>query len=154
MKKHVTRRLRLRESQNDFIKLIIEGTPVKILIVDDSSFSRTQMKHLLKQLDLGEDIEILEADGAVKGNLLFDQEAPDLVLTDLVMPEVQGDAVVKHVRSQSQTCFISVVSANVQERVQSAMVELGADYFLEKPFNIKKLLALFEAYNNKRDSQR
>ncbi|MBF0288972.1 MAG: response regulator [SAR324 cluster bacterium] len=120
---------------------------MKILVIDDSGFSRMQMKNILKQV--APDAQILEADGAQKAMDLYDQEMPELVLTDLVMPEIKGDAVVRHVRSKNSDSFVAVVSANVQDRVQEEMKELGADYFLEKPIKLEKVQAVFAAYEQK-----
>ncbi len=125
-------------------RMNILGEPMKILVIDDSGFSRMQMKNILKQVT--PDAQILEADGAQKAIEIYDQEIPELVLTDLVMPEIKGDAVVRHVRSQSSDTFVAVVSANVQDRVQDEMKDLGANYFLEKPIKLEKVQALLEVY--------
>lgn len=120
---------------------------MKLLLIDDSRFSRKQMISTLQQLD--PNLEILEAGLAKEGRDLFDQTSPDLVLTDLVMPEEKGDTVIKHIRSKGSDCFVAVVSANIQEGVQREMMELGADFFLEKPIKQTKVEALMKAYYEK-----
>ncbi len=121
---------------------------MKILVIDDSNFSRVSTIKLLKEFK--PDAEIIEADGGQAGIELFETESPDLVITDLLMPEVSGEIVVKQIRPKNQTCFICVLSANVQETVQQEFIELGADLFLEKPISPKKIQMLMASYAQKK----
>jgi len=123
---------------------------VKILLIDDSKFSRMSMIKLLREA-LPE-AEIIEAGGSSEGIEMFDAENPDVILTDLVMPDMNGDGVVKHIRSKNQTCFVGVSSANIQRMVQEEMIEAGADIFLEKPISMPKINDLLEALQKKNQS--
>lgn len=96
--------------------------------------------------------EIIEAGGSSEGIEMFDAENPDVILTDLVMPDMNGDGVVKHIRSKNQTCFVGVSSANIQRMVQEEMIEAGADIFLEKPISMPKINDLLEALQKKNQS--
>ncbi|MBF0277761.1 MAG: response regulator [SAR324 cluster bacterium] len=124
---------------------------MKILIIDDSWFAREAGKRKLKELGNPE-IEFLEADGAQEGMNLFDQESPDMVITDLVMPDIRGEAVVEHIRAKSQNSFIVVCSANIQKRVQDDVIERGADLFIKKPFNLESCQQLMATYQNKKNA--
>lgn len=120
---------------------------MKVLLIDDSNFSLTMMKNTMAALF--PDAEITCTTDAQEGVEMFNREAPDLVVTDLLMPEITGEDIVKHVRSANSQCFICVASANIQETVQQELIEMGADLFLEKPVNPKKAKALLEQYMEK-----
>lgn len=120
---------------------------MKILIIDDSKFSRMQTKNILKKIEA--DFQLIEADRALSGNHLFDQENPDITIVDLIMPEQKGDAVIQHVRAKDDRSFVAVLSANIQEKIKKELLSLGADLFIEKPVNLEKLKKMLEAYKNK-----
>jgi CheY-like chemotaxis protein len=73
-------------------------------------------------------------------------EAPDLVLTDVMMPETDGLTLVRSLRAEPGWREIPtvVVSARVQETDQQAAMNAGADAFLAKPFSIRQLRAVLE----------
>ncbi|MBF0239672.1 MAG: response regulator [SAR324 cluster bacterium] len=123
---------------------------MKILLVDDSGFSRKSTSNLLQKLD--KEIEIMEADSVTRALEIFNKTTPDLVITDLVMPDQKGDALIKTLRAQGQTLFIAVLSANIQQLVQDEMLRIGADFFLGKPVNLEKLQKLMDAYKTKTNS--
>jgi len=123
---------------------------MKILVIDDSRFSRMLLKKELKYLEAG--VEILEAESAKEGIHIFDRESPDMVITDMVMPEMDGLEVVKYVRSKNQDCFVAMLSANVQERVQREVADLGADMFVEKPVKGKKVYSILNEYAKKSEA--
>lgn len=124
---------------------------MKVLIIDDSVFSRQSIKRALKEIN--PDMQIIEADRAMKGIEIFKQETPDLVLTDLVMPEVKGDTVVKYIHENAPECFVAMISANIQERVKDEIKQLGANCFVEKPIKIEKLEELLKVYKSFKENQ-
>jgi len=117
---------------------------MKILIVDDSRFSRSMLLKWFRQI-IPEAV-ILEAAGGEEGISLFDREAPELIVTDLVMPAVTGDQVIRHIRALNQRCYIAVLSANIQTKVQQQMKAIGVDLFLEKPVTAEKVQTLVTAF--------
>ena len=120
---------------------------MKILIIEDSNFSMVLMERRL--LEIWPDSEIIMAAEGQLGINRFDQENPDLVVTDLLMPDVTGETIVKHVRTQNKQCFICVASANVQKMIQQELKEMGADLFIEKPISPEKAQILKENYDQK-----
>jgi len=72
---------------------------------------------------------------------LLDSVMPDLVLLDVMMPEIDGLTMLRQLRSQSEWTDIPVIvaSAKVQSEDISAAFEAGADVFLPKPFTAKEL---------------
>lgn len=73
---------------------------------------------------------------------LLETEHIDLVLLDIVMPDMDGHAVCRHIRSDSATEFLPVVMITASGREQRlAALESGADDFITKPFDQSELLA-------------
>lgn len=123
---------------------------MKVLLIDDSNFSLNMMK---KQLtELLPDADIVGTNDAREGIEIFDRDSPDLVVTDLLMPDITGEAIVKHVRSTERQCFVCVASANIQKTVQQELIDLGADLFLEKPINQEKGQKLLDLLSQKSDA--
>jgi two-component system, OmpR family, KDP operon response regulator KdpE len=69
---------------------------------------------------------------------------PDLVITDLSMPNMDGLALCRHIREQSQVPII-VLSVKGEERTKVEALDAGADDYVTKPFNINELLARVRA---------
>lgn len=123
---------------------------IKILIVDDSRFTRLMIKKLLRDLDL--EIQILEAGCGKEAIEVFQQESPDLMTLDLLMPGMHGSEVLKLIRSDNKSCFIAVVSSDIQESTRTQINALGANLFIGKPLTSEKLTALIQDYRNFRKS--
>lgn len=69
---------------------------------------------------------------------------PDLVITDLRMPNMDGLALCRHIRKQSQVPII-VLSVKGEEKTKVEALDAGADDYVTKPFNINELLARVRA---------
>jgi two-component system KDP operon response regulator KdpE len=69
---------------------------------------------------------------------------PDLVITDLRMPNMDGLALCRHIREQSQVPII-VLSVKGEEKTKVEALDAGADDYVTKPFNINELLARVRA---------
>jgi two-component system KDP operon response regulator KdpE len=69
---------------------------------------------------------------------------PDLVITDLRMPNMDGLALCRHIRDQSQIPII-VLSVKGEEKTKVEALDAGADDYVTKPFNINELLARVRA---------
>src|SRR6185503_6014193 len=70
----------------------------------------------------------------------WDAERPDLILLDLGLPDLDGTAVVRHVRRDATTPIL-ILSARADERVKVATLEAGADDYVTKPFGMDELRA-------------
>lgn len=110
---------------------------MKILICDDSQFIRKRLATALSELNG----EIFEAkDGAEALNLLAEKTF-DLVLLDLLMPNVSGKEVLDKMHEQKINCPVIVLSADIQETTLKYCMEKGAVAFLNKPPKTEELIA-------------
>ena len=104
----------------------------RFLIVDDSLFQRKNLGKFVKQL--GSEV-VGEAANGMEAIALYQKLSPDMVLMDLVMPEMEGiDAVEKLLEFDEDAKIIVVSSLGYSEIVDKAL-SLGAKQFITKPVN-------------------
>ena len=116
--------------------------PQKILIVDDNEDNRILLTGFLQPM--GFDVE--EAENGAIAIEVAQTFRPDAIVTDLVMPVMDGKKMIAQIKQQSQLKDIPIfmTSANSQTIVQPA--EIDCDEFLAKPIKLEKLLDLLENY--------
>ena len=108
-----------------------------ILLIDDNedirTFIRTSLDHQYR---------ILEATNGEEGIQMAQQQVPDLIITDLMMPELDGYQVCRRLREDERTSHIPVTMLTAKADLDSKLVGLdsGADAYLAKPFNQRELL--------------
>ena len=112
----------------------------KILVIEDEETFREVLEFMLTKE--GFDV-VLASDGA-EGIRKFNETRPDLVLLDLMLPEVSGTDVCKEIRSKSATPII-MLTAKDSELDKVLGLELGADDYVTKPFSTRELLARIRA---------
>jgi PAS domain S-box-containing protein len=113
------------------------GTAVVLIIEDEASILEVQ-ERLLKM----EGYQILTAKTGTQGLELAQTEYPDLIILDLMLPEMHGEEVLKHLKSDSKTQVIPVVVVSAKSglvHIENAFA-LGAVDFLTKPFDIDEYL--------------
>lgn len=110
-----------------------ESVKKKILVVDDEEIMRDFL------VDVLEDFEVTTAeDGDIAINKL-ESDTFDLVITDLKMPRVSGDMVVKKAISLNPEYKVIVISGYSTLFTVSESIEGGACAFISKPFSVKQL---------------
>jgi two-component system response regulator HydG len=116
-----------------------EGAP-RVLIVDDESGILDSLRILLKT----EGFRPFTAHGGRQGIEKIDELRPDIVLTDVRMPDITGVQVLSHARQVDSD--LPVILMTAQATLQSAMqaVNEGAFYYIQKPFRNDELIAILK----------
>ena len=112
----------------------------KVLIVEDDN-NIAELLHLYLEK---EGFETKVASDGGKGVELFRSFQPDLVLLDLMLPVMDGWGVCKKIRETSQTPII-MLTAKGETSDKVGGLEMGADDYITKPFDVKELLARIHA---------
>jgi PAS domain S-box-containing protein len=115
-----------------------------ILVLDDKMENRLVLKHLLTPLGFN----IIEADNGKEGLSQLNQNQIDIILTDLVMPVMDGFEFARRVRGMEkyQSLPMIAVSASVFDYHQQQSVEAGCNEFIPKPVRADVLLASLQRY--------
>jgi len=113
----------------------------RILVVEDSRLSRRIMIRYLHEAGY----ETSEAENGEIGLQMFRENRPDCVLTDLLMPVMEGQEMLAHIREFDTETPIIIASADIQQSSQQTCVDLGISGFLNKPVKSEDLLACIEA---------
>jgi len=118
---------------------------VKILIVDDESINRTLLTNMLYSAGYKDCIEAVNGIEAIK---LFDEEQPDLVLLDVVMPGLSGFDVAPKIRKRAKGTYLPILFITALEDKESLVrcLEVGGNDFATKPFDRHILIAKIRAH--------
>ena len=108
----------------------------RILLVEDDAATRTAVAANLE----AHGFRVTTSDDVAGALRAWDAERPDLILLDLGLPDLDGSAVVRHVRRDATTPIL-ILSARADERVKVATLEAGADDYVTKPFGMDELRA-------------
>jgi two-component system KDP operon response regulator KdpE len=111
-----------------------------ILIVDDEPGLRELVRINLEHEGFG----VLQAENGVQGLTVLREQQPDLVILDVMMPEMDGWETCKKLREFSQVPVL-MLTAKVQSQDIVTGLESGADDYLLKPFNMDELMARVRA---------
>ncbi|MBU2949918.1 response regulator [Tamlana agarivorans] len=107
-----------------------------VLVVEDN----VELRNYLKQ-ELSRQYKVLIAQHGAEGLKIAKESFPDVIITDVVMPEVDGMEFCKQLKKDMSTSHIPVLmltaKAKVEDRIEG--IETGADAYLVKPFNIRLL---------------
>ncbi len=114
-----------------------------ILVIDDKDVNRAVIQDLLASLGF----TVLEAENGEVGLALIASQEPDLIITDLVMPVLDGFAVAQRLQDSPYAAIPLIASsASVSEAEQSEAIAAGCDDFLPKPVEFDKLLRCLQKY--------
>lgn len=108
----------------------------KIMVVDDDS----NICELLRLYLEKEEFDVCIAGNGAQALELFDREKPDLMLLDIMMPQLDGWQVCREIRKKS-SCPIIMLTAKGEVFDKVLGLELGADDYVTKPFSVKELAA-------------
>jgi len=125
---------------------ISDPKAILILIVEDD----LQIRSMIKEF-LCDRYNILEASNGKEAVEITEQYLPQLIISDIIMPVMNGVEFVKKIRSSDHTKHIPVIFLSAKSDIESQIegYAIGADAFLNKPFNIRHLEVLIASLLNK-----
>jgi two-component system KDP operon response regulator KdpE len=109
---------------------------MRILVVDDER----QITRMLRASLQASGYDVVVANDGLEGFACFEADKPDLIITDLAMPEMNGLELTQAVRHVSNVPII-VLSVRNSDRMKVKALDDGADDYLTKPFSMPELLA-------------
>ena len=114
--------------------------PKKILIVEDEANIRELLRLYLER----EGYTVLEAENGVEGIKKWKSDKPDMLLLDVMMPVMDGWAVCREIRAESDVPFIMLTAkGETADRVSG--LEMGADDYIVKPLEMPEVIARVRA---------
>lgn len=116
----------------DVLKIENSTKAFRILIADDNEDIRTYLRSLLES-----EYEILEAEDGLQALELIQLELPDLVISDVMMPKMDGIKLCHEIKSQINTSHIPVILLTARTSIAFEMdgLQTGAEDYITKPFN-------------------
>ncbi len=113
-----------------------------ILVIEDDKSIAALIEHYLK-----ETYELLVAGNGVTGLNNATRQHPDLIILDLMLPEMDGSEVCKELRRNPLTAKIPIIilTAKAEESDKIVGLEIGADDYVTKPFSPRELVARVKA---------
>lgn len=120
----------------------------KILVVDDDEHI---LRSLSQYLEL-EDFNVVSASSGPEALALFQQEKPDLLVLDVMMPGMDGFQVLETLRKDPETAGVPVLMLTARDQHNDILkgYQMGATSYLVKPFNLDELVeAIREVFASK-----
>jgi|AntAceMinimDraft_18_1070375.scaffolds.fasta_scaffold152840_1 two-component system response regulator ArlR len=114
---------------------------MKILLIDDDENIGQSLKSFIQSKGAILDYEI----SARKGLEIIESENYDLLIVDFALPEINGQEIIKEIREHNMNLPIIAISVMDQVANKIKLLESGADYFVNKPFNSEELWATIKA---------
>jgi two-component system, chemotaxis family, chemotaxis protein CheY len=109
---------------------------LKVLVIDDSQHVHTMLKFILRKEGINAVYFSLNGFDGIK---LAEEVQPDIIFLDNVMPKVGGLEVLAELRAKGYTTKIVMLSSVISENGVKKAKELGADYYIVKPFTPEKI---------------
>lgn len=115
-----------------------------VLLVEDEPAQRDLLAYNLE----AEGFDVITADNGEDGLILVDENDPDLIVLDWMMPQLSGIEVCRRLKSNSKTRQIPVImlSARAEEVDRVRGLETGADDYVVKPYSVIELMARVKAH--------
>ena len=112
---------------------------VKVLMIDDNEYIVGKVKNYFKTHEVSE-VNLTASNGKDGLNLIKDhQDEYDLILMDLIMPEIDGITLLSKMRELGITKHVIILTSYKKEYTVKAVSEFDIDYYMLKPFNMESL---------------
>lgn len=111
--------------------------PHRILIVEDEAVIRASLRDMLEMNDYQVDV----AANGLQGLNAIEEKTPDLVLSDIMMPEMDGFELLEALKNKRETELLPIIMLTAKVELESKLhgLELGADDYITKPFEFREL---------------
>lgn len=115
---------------------------LKVAVIDDSQVMRDMVSYTLKQAGYS----VMEAEDGQKALSLLDANKPDVVITDLNMPNMDGLTLIRELRAKEgyQGMPILMLTTEYDDAKKDAGREAGATGWIVKPFDPEKLISIIQ----------
>jgi two-component system sensor histidine kinase/response regulator len=115
----------------------------KILVVEDEAPLREELVDTL----IFQDFDVIQAPNGMDGLRLAKEQLPDLIISDIAMPQLDGYGLLQGLREDTRTASIPLIflTARAERSAMRHGMELGADDYLTKPFTHEELLSAVNA---------
>lgn len=113
---------------------------LKILYAEDEEGIRKNIAASLRYYAK----EVIEAENGKVALALYQTCKPDVVITDVLMPHMNGVELVTHIRANDETTPIVIISAHTDKEYLLKVVDMHLEQYIVKPVNLKSLLAALE----------
>ena len=120
----------------------------KILIVDDNNDTTYMLTHYLSE----QGFHVMSARNGHEALAIIEYQTPDLVLLDLLMPEMDGFEFMRSLRKDRNMPII-ILSAKDSEADKVLALKSGADDYVTKPFSVRELIARIRAALRRADQR-
>lgn len=114
---------------------------MKILVTDDDPLTLDALATCIR----AEGFQVMRAKDGLEALQIWEQESPDLICLDIMMPQCNGYEVCKKIRRQDSKIPILFLSAKSEENDLVVGLDLGADDFIRKPFTRGEVMARIRA---------
>ncbi len=122
----------------------------KILIIEDDETIAKGLVSALKH----ERFEVRHADSGERGLEMLRADPPDLLLSDIMLPGMDGLQVMRTVKSEMPNLPVIMLTAKTDEIDRVMGLEMGADDYVTKPFSIREVIARIKARLRERSTER
>jgi two-component system chemotaxis response regulator CheY len=119
----------------------LKHASLRIVVVDDSDFSRSIIIRMLKEAEFNVVGEAASASAALQ---VIKDKKPHVVITDIVMPEISGIELTEKINQDYEETYVIVISSLSQEHVVLEAIGAGAADFIAKPINQQQLVDSLE----------
>lgn len=109
-----------------------------IMVVDDSPTARALLTDLLKRFK----VDVMEAENGQEARAMMQSRCPDLVITDIVMPEMNGYELCRWVKTELKEANVPVImcSTKGEDFDRHWAMKQGGDAYITKPFNPAEMM--------------
>lgn len=114
----------------------------RVLVVDDAAFMRLRIKDIVEKAGI---IVIGEAVDGREAVQKFQELKPDLVLLDITMPVMDGLTALRNILHFDPEATVVMISAISQKDVVRDALEMGAKYYITKPFEEQRIINMLKS---------